>query len=54
MRDLPAGTAYAVWVGIGALGVATLGIVLFGESASLARLAGVGLIVAGIIVLKLA
>jgi quaternary ammonium compound-resistance protein SugE len=54
MRDLPAGTAYAVWVGIGALGVAVLGIALFGESASPIRLAGVALIVAGIIVLKLA
>lgn len=54
MRELPAGTAYAVWVGIGALGVAVLGIALFGEAASLMRLAGVGLIVAGIIVLKLA
>jgi quaternary ammonium compound-resistance protein SugE len=54
MRDLPAGTAYAVWVGIGALGVAVLGIALFGESASPMRLAGVALIVAGIIVLKLA
>ena len=53
MRDLPAGTAYAVWVGIGALGVAVLGMVLFGEGAGLARLAGVGLIVAGIVVLKL-
>lgn len=54
MRDLTAGTAYAVWVGIGALGVAVLGIALFGESASPMRLAGVALIVAGIIVLKLA
>lgn len=54
MKSLPVGTAYAVWVGIGALGVAVLGIALFGESASLPRLAGIGLIVAGIIVLKLA
>lgn len=54
MRALPAGTAYAVWVGIGALGVAVLGIALFGEAATPMRLAGVALIVAGIIVLKLA
>lgn len=54
MKTLPAGTAYAVWVGIGALGVALLGIALFGEAASPGRLAGIGLIVAGIIVLKLA
>ncbi|SMP43634.1 quaternary ammonium compound efflux SMR transporter SugE [Noviherbaspirillum suwonense] len=54
MRDLPVGTAYAVWVGVGAVGTVVLGIVLFGESASLARLLSVGLIVAGIIGLKLA
>lgn len=54
MKTLPTGTAYAIWVGIGALGVAILGIALFGESASLGRLAGIGLIVAGIIALKLA
>jgi quaternary ammonium compound-resistance protein SugE len=54
MRSLPVGTAYAVWVGIGAVGTAILGIVLFGESASTARVVSLGLIVAGIIGLKLA
>ena len=54
MRDLPVGTAYAVWTGIGAVGVAMLGIALLGESASPARLACIGLIVAGVIGLKLA
>lgn len=54
MKSLPVGTAYAIWVGIGALGVALLGMMLFGEAASVGRLAGIGLIVAGIIVLKLA
>jgi len=54
MNVLPAGTAYAVWVGIGALGVAVLGVILFGEPATPMHIAGVGLIVAGIAVLKLA
>ena len=54
VRHLPVGTGYAVWVGIGAVGTAILGIVLLGESASVARLASIGLIVAGIIGLKLA
>ncbi len=53
MKTLPVGTAYAVWTGIGAVGTVILGIVLFGESASAARLACVGLIVAGIVGLKL-
>ena len=53
MRTLPAGTAYAVWTGIGTVGAVLLGIVLFGESAAPARLACVGLIVAGIAGLKL-
>jgi quaternary ammonium compound-resistance protein SugE len=52
-RALPIGTAYAVWTGIGAVGAALLGIVLFGESASLARLGCIALIVAGIVGLKL-
>jgi quaternary ammonium compound-resistance protein SugE len=52
MRSLPVGTAYAVWTGIGAVGTVILGIVLFSESASLARLACVGLIIAGIAGLK--
>src|SRR5262245_25285360 len=53
LRSLPLGTAYAVWTGIGAAGTVLLGIMLFGESASAARLACVGLIVAGILGLKL-
>ena len=54
LRELPVGTAYAVWTGIGAVGVAMLGIALLGESASPARLACIGLIVAVVIGLKLA
>lgn len=53
MRSLPVGTAYAVWTGIGAVGAAITGILLFGESASLARIASLALIVAGIVGLKL-
>ncbi|MES2888327.1 MAG: quaternary ammonium compound efflux SMR transporter SugE [Pseudomonadota bacterium] len=53
MRTLPVGTAYAVWTGIGAVGTVILGIVLFNEPASAARLACVGLILAGIVGLKL-
>ena len=53
VRTLPLGTAYAVWTGIGAVGTAALGIFLFGESASPARLVCVGLIVAGLVGLKL-
>ncbi|KIQ33625.1 molecular chaperone [Variovorax paradoxus] len=53
MRSLPVGTAYAVWTGIGAVGTVILGIVLFHEPANAARLACVGLIVAGILGLKL-
>ena len=53
MRSLPVGTAYAVWMGIGAVGAAITGILLLGESASLARIASLALIVAGIIGLKL-
>lgn len=53
LKQIPVGTAYAIWTGIGALGVVTLGIVLFSESASPARLACIGLIVAGVIGLKL-
>ncbi|HEY4092224.1 MAG TPA: quaternary ammonium compound efflux SMR transporter SugE [Luteibacter sp.] len=52
-KKLPLGTAYAVWTGIGAVGAVTLGIMLFGESAQPLRLLCVGLIVAGIIGLKL-
>jgi quaternary ammonium compound-resistance protein SugE len=54
MKTLPVGTSYAVWVGVGAVGTAILGIVLFGESANLGRIASLGLIVAGIVGLKLA
>ncbi|MEO0035763.1 MAG: hypothetical protein RLZZ501_1786 [Pseudomonadota bacterium] len=53
MKTLPVGTAYAVWVGIGAVGTALLGIVLFDEPASLARLGSLALIGAGIVGLKL-
>jgi quaternary ammonium compound-resistance protein SugE len=53
LKTLPVGTGYAVWTGIGAVGTVILGIVLFGEPASLARLACIGLIVAGILGLKL-
>lgn len=52
MRSLPVGTAYAVWTGIGAIGAAVLGIVLFKEPATLARVACIGLIAAGILGLK--
>ena len=54
MKSLPVGTSYAVWVGVGAVGTAVLGMLLFGESASVGRLASLGLIVAGIIGLRLA
>lgn len=54
LKVIPVGTAYAIWTGIGAVGVATLGIVLFAESASPLRLACIALIVAGVIGLKLA
>lgn len=49
MKALPVGTAYAVWVGIGAAGAAVLGIVLLGESASMPRVASLLLIVAGVV-----
>lgn len=53
MRDLPVGTAYAVWVGIGALGTVILGIVLFNEPATVGRLVSATCILAGIIGLKI-
>ncbi|MGJ7470493.1 quaternary ammonium compound efflux SMR transporter SugE [Kosakonia cowanii] len=53
MKTLPVGTAYAVWTGIGAVGAAIAGIVLLGESASLARIVSLCLIVTGIIGLKI-
>ncbi len=53
LKSLPVGTAYAVWTGIGAVGVAIFGIVWFGESASAMRLGCIAMIVAGILGLKL-
>lgn len=53
MKSLPVGTAYSVWVGVGAVGTVILGIVLFREPATVARLGSVMLIVAGIVGLKL-
>ncbi|MBK7210110.1 MAG: quaternary ammonium compound efflux SMR transporter SugE [Dokdonella sp.] len=52
MKSLPLGTAYAVWVGVGAVGTALLGIALFGEAANLGRLLSLALILGGIIGLK--
>lgn len=54
MKSLPVGTAYAVWVGVGAVGTAILGIFLFNEPANAGRLSSLALIVAGIVGLKLA
>ena len=54
MKSLPVGTAYAVWVGVGAVGTAILGMVLLGEPANAGRMISLGLIIAGIIGLKLA
>jgi quaternary ammonium compound-resistance protein SugE len=54
MKSLPLGTAYAVWVGVGTIGTVMLGIVLFNEPVNALRLISVGLILAGIIGLKLA
>ena len=54
MKTLPVGTSYAVWVGVGAVGTAILGIVLLGESASIGRLVSLAFIVVGIVGLKLA
>ena len=53
VRSLPLGTAYAVWTGVGAVGTAVLGILLFGESAAPARLACIALVVLGLVGLKL-
>lgn len=53
LKTLPVGTAYAVWTGVGAVGTAILGIYLFGDPATTARLTSIGLIVAGIVGLKL-
>jgi len=54
MRSLPLGTAYAVWTGIGTVGTAIAGIILFAESADALRLVCIAMIVAGIVGLKLA
>lgn len=54
MKSLPVGTAYAIWVGIGAIGTAILGIMLFGDAANIGRLLSLALIFAGIVGLKLA
>jgi quaternary ammonium compound-resistance protein SugE len=53
MKSLPVGTSYAVWVGVGAVGTAILGIVLLGEPATAARLISLALIIAGIVGLRL-
>jgi|SRR5215471_18715417 len=53
LRQLPVGTAYAVWTGIGVVGSAVLGIVMFGESLTFARVGCIGLIVGGIVGLRL-
>jgi quaternary ammonium compound-resistance protein SugE len=53
LKTIPIGTGYAVWTGIGAAGTAILGIILFAEPATALRLGSIGLIVAGIVGLKL-
>lgn len=53
LKTLPVGTAYAVWTGIGIVGTTLLGMYLFGEPASVLRLVFIGLILAGIVGLKL-
>ncbi|KAA8561675.1 Quaternary ammonium compound-resistance protein SugE [Pseudomonas extremaustralis] len=53
MKELPLGTAYAIWTGVGAVGTVIAGIVLFGESMALFRLASVALIICGLVGLKI-
>ena len=53
MKELPLGTAYAIWTGVGAVGTVIAGIILFGESMALLRLASVAMIVCGLVGLKL-
>jgi quaternary ammonium compound-resistance protein SugE len=53
-RDIPIGTAYAVWTGIGAAGTFAVGVMFFGDAAVLGRFLGVALIIAGVVTLKLA
>ncbi|MCY1437314.1 Quaternary ammonium compound-resistance protein SugE [compost metagenome] len=52
MKELPLGTAYAIWTGVGAVGTVIAGIILFGESMALVRLVSVALIVTGLVGLK--
>ena len=54
MKDIPVGTAYAVWVGIGAVGTAIAAVFLFGEAVTVLRVTGIWLILAGIVALKFA
>jgi quaternary ammonium compound-resistance protein SugE len=53
MKELPLGTAYAIWTGVGAVGTVIAGVILFGESMALVRLLSVALIIGGLIGLKL-
>ncbi|WP_248806864.1 quaternary ammonium compound efflux SMR transporter SugE [Pseudomonas sp. MWU13-2100] len=53
MKELPLGTAYAIWTGVGAVGTVIAGIILFGESMALFRLASVALIITGLVGLKI-
>jgi len=53
-RDIPLGTSYAVWTGIGAAGTFIVGVMFFGDASSLGRYLGIALIVAGVVTLKLA
>lgn len=53
MKELPLGTAYAIWTGVGAVGTVIAGIILFGESMALIRLASVALIICGLVGLKM-
>jgi len=52
MKELPLGTAYAIWTGVGAVGTVIAGVILFGESMALVRLVSVALIICGLIGLK--
>ncbi|AZE83214.1 Quaternary ammonium compound-resistance protein SugE [Pseudomonas orientalis] len=53
VKELPLGTAYAIWTGVGAVGTVIAGIILFGESMALFRLASVALIICGLVGLKI-
>ncbi len=54
MQSIPAGTAYAVWTAIGASGAVLLGVLFFGEPANLLRLAGIAVVLGGVVMLRLA